>query len=176
MFSWLARIRRSTEGRAVPVELNARHNTTERDERGAALIEMALVLPFLLLLIVGIWATARAWNVHNVMDHAVREAARYGATIDPWDDGGTTDVCTSGTSSQQVLRCVADEQLQAAAINPNLVQTICIDLDTNPCAVGNSSGNEKVAVSLTYPNYKIDFIFFSMTIDLNATAVSRYET
>ena len=146
-----------------------------RDERGAALVEMALVLPFLMLLIVGIWATARAWNVHNVMDHAVREAARHAATIDPWTTGTSTDTCGAG-SSEAETRCVADEQLSAAAINPALVTTTCIELSTNPCTVGNSTGNDKVAITLTYPNYVIDFVFFSTTVDLTATAVSRYES
>ena len=145
-------------------------------ERGAALVEMALVMPILLLLIVGIWTTARAWNIHNVMDHAVREAARYGATIDPWDEGTSTDACASASSSQQLLRCVVDEQLQAASIDTDLVSTACIELDTNPCSVGDASGNEKVAVSIVYPGYTIDFIFFSATVDLTATAVSRFES
>lgn len=147
------------------------------DERGAALVEMALVVPFLVLLIVGIWATARAWNVHNVMDHAVREAVRYGATVDPWNDGTTTDTCVgSPTTAQEVLRCVADEQLQAAVINPALVETTCIELATDPCSVGSASGSDKVAVSLTYPDYAIDLVFFTMTVDISATAVSRYES
>lgn len=145
-------------------------------ESGAALVEMALVLPFLMLLVVGIWATARAWNVHNVMDHAVREAARHGATIEPWADGSTTDTCTSAASSQQELRCVADEQLSAAAINPALVTTNCIQLAVNPCGVGASTGNEKVAVTIEYQNYPIDFIFFSVSVDMTATAVSRFES
>lgn len=157
-----------------------RRNTNQRqrahNERGAALVEMALVMPILLLLIVGIWATARAWNIHNVMDHAVREAARYGATIDPWEEGTSTDVCSSASSSQQMLRCVADEQLQAASIDTSLVSTACIELGTNPCSVGDTSGNEKVAVSIVYPDYTIDFIFFSTTVDLSATAVSRFES
>lgn len=145
------------------------------DERGAALVEMALVMPFLLLLIVGIWATARAWNVHNVMDHAVREASRYGATVDPWNDGSSTATCGVG-SSQAVLRCVADEQLTAAAINPALIDTTCIELAADPCSVGDSTGNEKVAVSITYPDYEIDFIFFGVSVDLTATAISRFES
>lgn len=153
-----------------------RRNRDGTHERGAALVEMALVMPFLLLLVVGIWATARAWNVHNVMDHAVREASRYGATVDPWVDGNTTDICSSASSSQQVLRCVADEQLSAAAINPALINTTCIELAADPCSVGDSTGNEKVAVSITYPNYEIDFIFFGVTVDLTATAISRFES
>lgn len=145
-------------------------------ERGAALVEMALVVPLLVLMIVGIWATARAWNVQSTMDHAVREAARVGATIDPWTDGTTTDTCVvSPTTSQQVLRCVADEQLEASAIDPTLVSTTCIQLATNPCSVGSASGSDKVAVSISYPNYRIDFVFFAFDVDLTATAVSRHE-
>jgi hypothetical protein len=33
-----------------------------------------------------------------------------------------------------------------------------------------------VAVRITYPNYQVDFVFFSFTIDLEATAVARYES
>ena len=51
-----------------------------KTDRGAALIEAAMVLPILLRLTFRIWATARAWNVHNTIDHAAREAARFGAT------------------------------------------------------------------------------------------------
>lgn len=159
----------------VPSE-RGRHSRRTDDERGAALVEMAFVVPLLVLFIVGIWATARAWNVQTTMDHAVREAARVGATLDPWVDGTTTDTCaTSPSTSQGVLRCVADEQLEAAAIDASLVDTACIELSTNPCSVGSASGTDKVAVSITYPNYQIDFVFFSFTVDLSATAVSRYE-
>ena len=145
------------------------------DERGAALVEMALVLPFLMLLVVGIWATARAWNVHNVLDHAVRESVRHGATIDPWNSGTSTDLCGAGTSEGE-MRCVADEQLSAASINTALVNSTCIELSANPCAVGSSTGSDKVAMTLTLPNYPIDFVFFTMTVDMSATAVARYES
>ena len=144
-------------------------------ERGAALIEMALLTPILLLLVIGIWTTARAWNVHNTLDHAVREAARYGATVDPWATGSTTDTC-GASSSEGDVRCAADEQLAAAAIDTTLVNTTCIELAADPCSVGNATGNDKVAVTLTYPNYQLDFVFFSVSVDLSATAVSRWES
>jgi Flp pilus assembly protein TadG len=54
-------------------------------ERGAAVVEMAFVAPLLIILLLGIFTVARAYNVKNTMDHAVREGARFGATIDPWD-------------------------------------------------------------------------------------------
>lgn len=140
------------------------------DERGAALVEMALVLPFLLLLVVGIWTTARAYNVKNTMDHAVREAARQGATLDPWETG-----------SPNALRALVDAELTAAAINTNAVTTICIEKladgeQSCDAASTNVTGTDQVLVKVRYPDFRLDFVFFGMDVDLEATAVSRYES
>lgn len=141
------------------------------NERGAALIEAALVLPFLLLLTFGIWTTARAWNINNTMEHAAREAARYGATVDPWD---------AGTSPIDV-RAVADADMASAAIDTTAISTVCIEQVAaagNPCgdtSHTNNTGTDQIYVKLRYPDYKLEFLFFSTTIDLEASAISRYE-
>ncbi len=140
-------------------------------DRGAALIEAALVLPFLLLLTFGIWTTARAWNINNTMEHASREAARYGATVDPWDSG----------ASPGEVRAVADGDLASSAIDTSAISTVCIELiaDGGASCDGahtNSTGTDQILVKLRYPNYKLEFLFFSATIDLEASAISRHET
>ena len=61
-----------------------------RSERGASLVEFAFVLPVLLMLLVGIVTSAQARNIRNSHDHAVPEAARIGATIEPWDAAAVT--------------------------------------------------------------------------------------
>ena len=138
-------------------------------DRGAALVETALVLPILLLLTMGIWSTARAWNLNNTLEHAAREAARFGATVDPWDDG---------TSPGEIL-AIADADMAAAAIDTTAV-TNCIDhladTDSPSCdAHVNNTGTEQVFVKLTLPNHTLEFIFFSFDVNLSATAVSRFE-
>lgn len=133
-------------------------------DKGAALVEMALVLPFLMLMAMGIWTTARAWNVHNVMDHAVREAVRYGATASPWDSGTTP----------AHLRAVADNEMATSAIPTGSIQTVCIDMGATPCGFA-ATGSDQIAVQLRYPGYRMDFIFFSMTVDLTSSAVARHE-
>ena len=133
-------------------------------DRGAALIEAALVMPMLLMLTVGVWTTARAWNVHSTLDHAAREAVRYGATEVPWD----------GTSVG-AIRAVADQELQASAILPADVATVCIAQGNAPCGLAAIAGVDQVAVELSWTNYKLDFIFFSIDVDLKASAVSRWE-
>lgn len=141
------------------------------NERGAALIEAALVLPFLLLLTFGIWTTARAWNINNTMEHAAREAARYGATVEPWDSG----------ASPGAVRAVADADMSSAAIDTSAVATVCIERVTasgNPCGDSshtNGTGTDQIFVKLQYPDYKLEFLFFSATIDLEASAISRHE-
>jgi Flp pilus assembly protein TadG len=47
-----------------------------RDTAGAAMVEFALILPFLLVLLFGIIEFARAWNTRQVLTDAAREGAR----------------------------------------------------------------------------------------------------
>ena len=54
-----------------------------RAEEGQALVEFALIMPFLLLFIIGIVEFGRAWNLHQVVTDAAREGARRGAIYDP---------------------------------------------------------------------------------------------
>lgn len=70
-----------------------RHSVGPRDpnrERGANLVELALILPFLLLLIAAIADFGRAFNSYIVIHNAAREGARYAArtihttAIDPF--------------------------------------------------------------------------------------------
>jgi hypothetical protein len=51
---------------------------------GQAAVELALVLPVLLLIMVGVLEFARAWNLHQTMTDAVREGARRAVLADGW--------------------------------------------------------------------------------------------
>ena len=50
-----------------------------KNNRGQALVEMALILPVLLLIIFGIIEFGRIFNAHITLTHASREGARAGA-------------------------------------------------------------------------------------------------
>ena len=54
-----------------------------RDEGGQAAVEFALVLPFLLMMLIGIVEFGRAWNQHQVITDAARETARRASLPDP---------------------------------------------------------------------------------------------
>lgn len=138
----------------------------QQGDRGATLVETALVLPLLLLLTFGIWAVARAWNVHNTMEHAAREAVRFAATELPWD----------GTSVSQV-EAVIDAELATSAIPPADVATLCLDAPgPTPCGfAATAQGYDQVAVRIQYANYPLNFLFFNTTVNLTVEAVGRYE-
>ncbi|CAN5221739.1 hypothetical protein BH18ACT5_BH18ACT5_16800 [soil metagenome] len=135
-------------------------------ERGAALVETALVLPLLLLLTFGIWTAARAWNVRNTMEHAAREGVRFAATELPWD----------GTSVGQV-EAVMDAELATSSIPTASVNTLCLDTPgATPCGfAATAQGYDQVAVRIQYPNYPLNFLFFNTTVNLTVEAVGRYE-
>lgn len=130
-------------------------------QHGAALVEMALVLPLLLMLLLGIFAAARGWQVHNVLDHAAREAARYGATLDPWNDAAAQGVAVA--------------EIQAASIATAPLQW-CVEQGATPCGNAEIPDTEQVAVKITYPDYQLNFLFFNVTVDLQSNAFARYES
>lgn len=52
-------------------------NLLRRDERGAAVIEMAIILPVLILLIYGIFQVGILYQANAGMQHALGQGARY---------------------------------------------------------------------------------------------------
>jgi Flp pilus assembly protein TadG len=157
-----------------------------RDDRGAALVEAALVLPMLMMLTFGIWTTARAWNVHNVLDHAAREAARYAATtpdslavLDPIARG---EILTASIAWSDVSGCstiisggaIAESATAGAGITVvDAPAGYCIPLGQDPGE--DPTTDDRAQVRLVVQDFRLDFIFFSVEVDLSAQAVSRLE-
>ena len=63
-----------------------------RNERGAAAVEFALVMPLLLMLLFGIISTGMTFSDHLSATNAAREGARYGAATDVSAPGWATSV------------------------------------------------------------------------------------
>jgi Flp pilus assembly protein TadG len=53
-----------------------------REQRGAAVVELALVLPLLVMLIFGLITTGLAYTDHLAISNAAREGARLGSSAD----------------------------------------------------------------------------------------------
>ena len=105
-----------------------------RADEGQALVEFALIMPFLLLFIVGIVEFGRAWNLHQVVTDAAREGARRGAIYDP--------VVTPDSVHQTVMKA-----LRAAGA------------DTTKATVGIVDGGEGQPITVNV-GLRYRFMFF----------------
>lgn len=109
-----------------------------RDERGAALLEMALTLPILLLVCVGILEFGRAYQTWQVLTNAAREGARV-AVLPGMDSAAVTS---------RVQEYMAAGQLPKAAsakvtVNPGTV------------SIGGGATEPASVVTVAYP---FDFV------------------
>src|SRR5688500_18036442 len=62
-----------------------------RDERGASLVEFALILPVFMMLLLGMFTGGMAYNRRLTITSAAREGGRYAATL-PTAAYGTVDL------------------------------------------------------------------------------------
>jgi len=73
------------------------------DRNGSAAAELALVTPFLLVLLFGALDLGNYFMSEHAVDKAVRDAARYAARL-PFSDYAGCDVAAGGAAEQQTQR------------------------------------------------------------------------
>ena len=158
-----------------------------RDERGAALVEFALILPLFMMLVLGLFSGGLAYNRKLSLEHAAREGARYGATLPEAQATFTAPATTWATAVQHLVKDRSADELLASQICVALVaggtQPAAVDADhyVNPVAgttrcFDDPSGDtgKRVQVSVRRPT-EIDALFFRVTVDLESTATARFE-
>jgi Flp pilus assembly protein TadG len=74
-----------------------------RENRGSTLVEFALVLPFILMLFMGITEFGRFYYTRLTLQHAVREAARFAITGNTLPDPDTGEPMTRVESIRHVI-------------------------------------------------------------------------
>lgn len=162
------------------------------DERGAQLVEFALVLPVLLTLLLGIITGGIALSRNIAVDDAARESARYGATLPVDTDMNTwlndvadvairsaTGSLDDGEQGRHV--CVAYVFPDGTDSND---QTTRIDIDTagnrvittgNSCfSDGRPTDERRVQVQLTRQSELI-LVFWGRTLSLVGESTARFE-
>lgn len=125
-----------------------------RESRGNAVVEMALVLPILLLLVFGITEFGRAWMTMNILQTASREGARLA-------------VVTGPDEAAVIARATA--VCNAAAIEPTDVNVVGPDADDD---------ERKVTVTVTADFNVVTgkvLDVFQGTIPLAAQTTMRHE-
>jgi len=82
-----------------------------KDERGAQILEFALVLPLLVVFVVAIYDFGQAFNVKEKLNFAAKDGARFGASQP------TNDLTQTAPVSVTAIRDLVDADLIAAGIN-----------------------------------------------------------
>jgi Flp pilus assembly protein TadG len=163
----------------------------ETPEKGASLVEFAIILPILMALLFGIVTGGLALNSKNSLNNAAREGARYGATlpVDATMNAFLDDVADvairSGTG--ELDNGVPGRTVCVAYVFPagslSTDQTAAVNIDsagvrtysaTTCFADGRPNDERRVQVRVTRD---VDFfaLIFSRIVTLDEESVSRYE-
>jgi Flp pilus assembly protein TadG len=156
-----------------------------RKERGAAAVEFAILAPLFFMLCFGMISAGATFNRQQGVTAAVREGARYGATL-PQGASGPAWV----SAVQTVILQAADGELDPT-ISPAPV--ICIALvsgdgttvvpgySTVGCTAPNfpfvdgGAGNTYRVEVVARRQSQINAVLFSVNPTIDARAVARYE-
>lgn len=74
-----------------------------RQDSGQALVELALALPLLLLILVGIFEFARAYSIKQSLVNGAREGARVAVVQSPWDSAAVDSVVRFYLTSNNIV-------------------------------------------------------------------------
>lgn len=144
------------------------------DGRGAVLVEFALVLPLFLALALGIFTGGNAYSRHITVVEAVREGARYGASL-PLGTGATAMATWEDSVRSRVI---------SAANGDLALSDVCVKLvlpaGGSDCGVPDPAG---AAVELSVHVVKvsaqttatIELFFFKVDRTLGGRQAARYE-
>ena len=167
--------------------------TRRRDDRGAVLVEFALVVPILAMLLFGTITGAMSWDRSMSISDGARQAGRYAATLpttsqaslDAWltlvsaravaDAHGDLDVGASGRTV-----CVAHVHPSGSA---SLDQTRSrsesvtgvVTYANTPCFSDSGATTERRVQVDVQRTTDLDAVFWTHTIALHEQVVFRYE-
>ncbi len=163
----------------------------EAPERGASVVEFAIVLPILMALLFGIVTGGLALNSKNSLNNAAREAARYGATlpVDPTMSAWLDDVADVAIRSAtgDLDNGVPGRTVCVAYVYPDGTvstdQTAAVNIDaagvrtySGGTCFGDGRPNDERRVQVRVTRTSDFFaLFFSTTVTLDEESVSRYE-
>jgi hypothetical protein len=170
-----------------------------RDERGAALVEFALILPLLVMLLLGIVTGAQAYGQKLSITNASREGSRYGATLPVGNFAGESnpmnawldDVAAKTKNSVDggLPTGLSGRALCVAYVYPNGPLTDPVDhtavrredaagnvtYNTTPCFTDSRTNAERRVQITLNRNATLDAFLIKTTIGLATRSISRFE-
>jgi Flp pilus assembly protein TadG len=158
-------------------------------QRGAAIVEFAIVLPFLAMFVMGIFTGGMAFNNKQQITSAARDAARFGATLA--EDQCDSPADCGGKTWAELVRSIAVQRstgtLTASGVCVALVSgpgsaPVPLDAahttngDGSACYADNSADEGlRVQVSVTRGDV-LDTVVFRKSLTLQARAIAQFES
>lgn len=152
------------------------------------MLEIAVVLPLVLMLTLGIMTASGAYNKRAQLTHAAREGARYGATLPVAQCSGSPNPCGSSNWGGVVQQLVVDRsagQLTLANVCVALVTggsgspvTSSHTTRADGTACFNDGGGDsgyRVQVLVSRPDEKIDAFLVKFPVTLSSRATAKFE-
>lgn len=144
------------------------------DERGTSIVEFALVLPLIVSMLLGMFSGGLAYSRKITMLDAVRDGARYGASLPVSSDA--LGLSNWETSVKSRVVDISAGELTTSQLCVKLVYPV----GGNDCGVADPPGAASessvhiVKVSAS-KSARIEFLLFSTTPTLSAKVAARYE-
>jgi len=158
-------------------------------ERGAAMVEFALILPLVLMLAFGAVSAALVYNHKLDLIHAAREGARYGATLPRDQCLGSPNPCGTSTWAQVVQSVVVQRSLGDLAAADVCVALVTGSPGTTSSGLyvnsprsdgqcfddGSGDPGDRVQVSVRRTSDRINGIMFNFPVTLTSQATAKFE-
>ncbi len=139
---------------------------TKKNEKGAELVEFALVLPFLLLCCAGVIEFGRAYYTYNILTKAVRDGARFASAA-----GITSAGVISTATTTNVQRIVVYGNIDGTG--PTKLPGLATGhVSLTPSTITLSE--HYVSVGVAYPYTPIFRLVMPSTITLSPTVKMRF--
>jgi Flp pilus assembly protein TadG len=148
-------------------------------ERGATLVEFALIAPLLFAILLGTITGGLALSKKNSITNAVREGARFGATVDVSSTWGSSvqarvaELAAGDLAASELCAEVGEVGSAPSAQYPTGGCTGALAL-LEPGDAGAAAGTCLVKV-WGATTADLNVIFFTQELDLEPKSVGRYE-
>jgi Flp pilus assembly protein TadG len=160
-------------------------------DRGAVLVEFALVFPILAMLLFGMLSAGMAWNTNLSLAHGARAAGRYAATLPTYDYDSLDDYLDAvaarvvGASDGNLASGVTGRIVCVAYVHPagtatldhtrRRYETTTVARADSTCFDDGQSSSEKRVQVMVERGSNFETGLWSRSITLHQQVVFRYE-
>jgi Flp pilus assembly protein TadG len=157
-------------------------------DRGAVLVEFAIVLPVFAMLILGLFSGGMAYNNKQQITTAAREGARFGSTLHELQCSPTSNC--GGSTWAQLVRSVTLQRSAGTLESANICVALVEGSGSAPVAVsaahttaggtaacyadGSPDAGKRVQVVVTRQD-QLEVLVFTRDLTLRARATARLE-